>query len=52
VTIAVIDVGEPLQSAVGEHDAAAVATFTATALSAMSVPPLHTRRNNEFDTST
>ena len=52
VTITVIDVGVPVQSAVGTHAAAAVATFDATALSATSVPPLQTRRSNEVDTST
>ena len=52
VIVAVIVVGVPLQSAVGEHETDALAMLLATTSSLTSDPPVHSRRRSEFDTST
>ena len=44
VTVTVIDVGLPLQFAVGEHTAVTLATLEATARSLTNVPAWHTLR--------
>ena len=49
---AVMVVGAPLQSALGEHDTDALAMLAPTTSSLTRVPPVHSRRRSEFDTST
>src|SRR5579862_7384737 len=51
MTVTVIDVGVPVQLAVGEHTAVTVATLRATTLSLVRAPFWHSRRMRFPDTT-
>src|SRR5690349_16760602 len=52
VTVTVIEVGVPEQSAFGEQAAVTLCTLDATARPLTSVPPMHCRRSSEFPIKT